>query len=144
MKGTTILSHPFVLLGELHQTTGISKRQGQAVSSLCHPPPSSCSIPCCYSEYTLQESTGSKKCTLKCGCHSACCGLGHPATNLPAAHPSHPHGPTQQAKASSNATMGLWKESPCPFPYRTETQGNLKDRSTTRGDIGMSSITRPA
>lgn len=90
-----ILSHLFVLLGEVHQTTGISKRQGKAVSNLCHPPASPCSVPHCYSVYTVKESTGSKKSTPKRGWHSAFCGLGHAATNPPPAHPSHPLGPTQ-------------------------------------------------
>lgn len=115
-KGTVILSHPFVLLGEVHQITGISKRQGKAVSNLCHPPLSSCSIPCCYPVYTVQETIGSKKSTPKHGCCSAFCGLGHTATSLLPAYPSHTHGPTQQTKASSNATTGPWKEPPCPFP----------------------------
>lgn len=45
MKGTVILSHPFVLLDKAHQTTDISKRQAKAASNQRHPHPS-CSIQC--------------------------------------------------------------------------------------------------
>lgn len=138
MKGIVILSLPFVLLGEVHQTTGISKRQRKAVSNLCHPSPSSCSVPCCYPVYTVQESIGSKKSTPKHGHRSAFCGLGHTATNLLPAHPSHTHGPTQQAKLLAMPPQDCERNHPVPSHREEKTQDNLQDRSTTQGDIGVS------
>lgn len=127
MKGTAILSHPFILLDEVHQTPGISKRQAKAVSNLCHARPSSCSVPCCYPPYTVLESTGSRKSIPKCRCCTAYCRAG-PSSHQSSCctHHSCTHGPTQQAKASSHATTGPWKEITLSLPIpieRTEKPG---------------------
>lgn len=124
MKGTVILSHPFVLLDEVHQTTGISKRQAKAVSNLHHPRPSSCSIPCCYPPYAGRESTDSKKSTPKCRCRTAHCGSG-PSSHQFSCCTHHPR-PSQQAKAFGHTTTGPWKEITLSLPtpiWRRENPG---------------------
>lgn len=131
MKGTVILSHPFVLLGEVHQTTGISKRQGKAVSNRCHPPPSSCSVPCCYPVYKCRRSLAPK----------------NPPQNMDAAvlsvdwdiqppvfflHIPHtPMVPPSRQRLLAMPPRDHGRNHPVPSHREEKIQDNLQDRSTT-------------